>query len=202
MDRSEQSRRRLTLADMLILVAATSVGLLPVRLFADQPITRSSDGSGWALAYRILQDTATYGVPLLTAWTFATLLLSTHRFQATRPRLGRHPGFVLCAAAAVSVLICLIDLATEVWHSRQSTGLSLAGRFADVAWDQHVDMMWMYSLDVARVVLGAWLALAMLGHGRPGPEWTDRFGCLVAFGWVLLLVAAEGFEGLYFLFEG
>src|SRR5262249_5207283 len=95
-------RRRFRLADALILVGATAVGLAVSRLLApdltlrqfSEYVTKPPDG-GWSLT-SVCQLTAELSaiavIPGLVGWTLACLLLRLLRPRPPWRRLSRQPG--------------------------------------------------------------------------------------------------------------
>lgn len=161
--RAEAGGRRCTLLDVMILVAATALGLTMNR--ATPKIPYGGSRISGAIFFALLA-----AVPHLVAWTFALLLI---RLRAPRPgfrRLVRQPGFVACGAAAFVSLLCGgSGLLFLVGGSRVSMTL---WSFID------------YTPELCFVVVGAWLALAANGRWRAEPGWIDRMGRAIGVLWI------------------
>jgi len=156
--------RRFTLADAMILVAATAVGLALAPVLAT-----SGRARGMALK---LDQHALMG--LLISWTIALLVL---RLRRPRPRLRRlavQPGFIAGAAASATLAMLgpLIGLASYL--------STLKGRGGDVR-----DLVVLIIPQVGFAVAGAWLAVALSGRRRPEPGWIDGLGRFVGALWLV-----------------
>jgi hypothetical protein len=100
-------RRRFTVFDALVLIAATAVGLGWTRA--------TFDGNWFELkAQGIVQPSfivqalwkwSDLAVPCLTVWTAALALLWLRRPREAVSRLSRRPGAVACAAVVASLVV-------------------------------------------------------------------------------------------------
>lgn len=166
-------RRTLTLMDLMIIVAATGVGLAAAKAFEPDSLL-PRHGKGYYPYYTWTVDgPLTF---LIVAWS-AALIVARSCHPRPRPhRLLRQPGFIACAATLASVawgLACV--LALEAIHAPQPNV-------------QVSRSLSQYSLgarqDCPEFVAGCLTALCLVGRPRPSPDWVDRAGRLVAFYWV------------------
>lgn len=160
-------RRRFTLADAMILVAATAVGLAMARAY-DPGFTSPSPPRflkrGW-------------GEPacVIVALALALILL---RWRRPRPRL-RHmllrPGMAACWALATAVAVSIVIEVTHfALHGPHNTAQVL---FNLVWYGSAWKMPW--------AVGGAWLTLAIMGRWPPATGGIERAGRVIGFYWCL-----------------
>ncbi|WP_406698467.1 hypothetical protein V5E97_06275 [Singulisphaera sp. Ch08] len=157
----------MTLSDAMIGVAVTAAGLAIARACL---LHVTPGATGW-FAVRI----STTFVAL--ALTITLLLL---RFRQPRPRRPcRHPGSVACCAVAfASALIFVIWV--SYWLMPGPSPPSFVRSDRTVVLVANVLRLELYSFTVA----GAWLALAVSGRWRPGPDWIDRAGRILGVLWI------------------
>lgn len=178
----DRSERRLTLLGILLLVAVTSLGLLGTRF-----IHRISDFSpeSYYLRWRMNVDgLAIYSSPMLIAWTLFVMLYTMVRpWPSLRAAVGQ-PGFVACVAAVVG-LIDSITYFTMSMVADQSTQPSVSLYYLNACSNLVENAGWL--------IIGSWLALALAARWKPGPSWTDRFGCFVGFCWSIEFLIHHGY---------
>lgn len=173
----ETLRRPLTLADAMLLVAAMTPGLILLRiaagfgLFKAEPFRKLPPGRYFA------EFLSVAGGCVLLSLTLAVLILAARRPRPTVRDVVGGPGILACLAVMVALVLPLAYFATGVMTSH---GLV-------------VNMIVPYNNMFGRLVngagpmiIGAWLALSVVGRWRLQPTWTDRFGCVVGACWVLL----------------
>jgi hypothetical protein len=172
-------KRRITLADVMILVPAAAVGTLILRSYMP--------GFGWQLAFIPTIAPDPYGLwrahrwlygpgsCLVVPWMAATIVI---RLLRPRPRLIRlQPGFVACVAVMISLPPGLAWLATILHRP----GFQRPESF-EQAWT--ITTYW-----TETAVVGAWLALHLSRKWRPEPSWIDRMGRALGFYWIVRLCA-------------
>jgi hypothetical protein len=109
--------------------------------------------------------------------TSALLILMALNPQPSLRDIVAGPGFVACAAVLLAAVLPLIHFAAAVMVSH-GLAMNLMVPFKN--------MFGMLANTAAPMIIGAWLALALVGRWRPLPTWTDRLGCAVGAFWVLL----------------
>ncbi len=173
-------RRAFTLADAMILTAATALGL--------------GVGRFWLAMYREARVGPNYGGTLehaircgfwvAIAWTLALIPLGFKPPRPTWRRLRSRPGFVAAMATAAALLVALV----HEWFVLKIRPWSLALRIFLPA----VSSPARYGPMVAV----AWLTLAVARGWRSECCWIDRLGRALGAFWigayVVLLVAGYG----------
>jgi hypothetical protein len=189
--------RRFTVLDMMVLVAATGVGIALILVYVRTSFDLKDNG-GIANNYsffRLAEDRSFFRF-MKTSWTWVhlpILLILTWvpalvflRFLQPRPhfkRLFRQPGMVACFATLL-VMACLgVDMVVDIANGKieQFVGANdciLASFFG------HLDEL---REVTPYAVATAWALLAMVGRWRGEPSWIDRAGRLIGGFWVALL---------------
>ncbi len=170
MPRVETSNRRFTLADLMVLVVATAVGLAMFRpyLAAMGPTFRNTVSS-----LRTIETT--YGAWSFVAawWMIALLFLQYRRPHPSRGRLARRPGHAACCVAVVALVVGTIHEIVDL-ACRDPAGMPFS-----------FHQLWItVSVRVGPAVAGAWLLLALSGRWRSDPGWIDRLGRLLGCCWI------------------
>lgn len=178
------TRRRFTLLDALVMIAALGVSMAVFRIKEKVPDFYLDMSDPWPnptaiLIARIVREIqgnlGTVQLCLIPP-TIAVLAL---RLRSPRPRfrrLARQPGWVACVMASLSSLVAgLLLLSCMAMNGADW------GRFL-------IRSLWAYN---GPTVAGAWILLAMSGRWKSEASWIDRMGRLLGLGWVLSLVLAE-----------
>jgi hypothetical protein len=180
--------RRFSLADAMVLVAAAVPGLMLLRsavalgIFSLSPNPKAPPGRDF-----IHNLTVSSGC-ILGSLTFAVLVLSFHRpWPNLREVIGR-PGFVACVAVVAASFLPLVHFVIGV-AALTATGLNVAWYF--------MNTLSMLVNSAGQMIIGAWIALALIGRWRPGPTWKDRLGGVLGACWIILSVSTE----LYFIMQ-
>lgn len=175
-------RRRFTIADGMILVAASAVGLLLVREYAASLhiVYRRASAS------RLLEVVEGVSECLAAAGMVALIPIRLQRPRPGLRRLARQPGFAACCAlAAVLALGFLQGLVLVLFRDVQK------------AWGGTWPFQQLWEIGVAFrgpfAVAGAWLVLLLSGRWRAEPSWVDRLGRFLGMVWLVwpLVYAAE-----------
>lgn len=162
--------RPLAIADIMILVFATAVGLALGEFWLRELIAELPQFT--ALPPQTGSRTIVSGrsIAILLA---ATLAFGALRFRQPRSRLRlllRQPGSVACMATASALLIQIacarLDLRTMGGYT---SPLLVAA--------------WYWPSSTGSAVLASWLVL-LGGRGWHPGDWVDRFGMVIGFGWV------------------
>jgi hypothetical protein len=163
-------KRRLSISDGIILVAATAVSLACVREFESLALAMYGRQFGWA---RRFQASVWAALPL-------TLALIPLRLRQPRPRrqlLWRQPGWLAVIAVAVSFahLLTLVVLDEYFNGSLKARGSGFLLRTGAL----HIPTK--SSCSVATI----WLALALSGRWRSEKSWIDRAGRILGWYWIM-----------------
>jgi hypothetical protein len=174
----QAARRRLTLLDMMALVAATAVGLALAS--ALQP--RNQDLGQSARFVALLVASQQHGAAVeravsLTAPLFAfwTLALTVLRLRGPGKVPIGSPGPAACVSTSLVLMAGLpLNLMTYTppghpWVLALWTGGSWAGF----------------------VVIAVWGVLALRGQWRPESNWIDRAGRVVGLYWIAVYIATR-----------
>jgi hypothetical protein len=173
----EASRRRFTIADGMILLAATAVGLALARAVADWSLERLSNPTFPASIRRVfLLQAWTIGMDYLTlTWGLTLPILRLRPPRPGRRRLLREPGLIACGAAAFAAAFGIaMRLPTLL--------LPMAGFRTD-------PRQWVVSLlstgSIGLAVAAAWSLQFLSGRWRPVPNWIDRSGRALGLFWIV-----------------
>jgi hypothetical protein len=165
----EATRRRFTITDAMVLIAAMAAGLASMRvIFADNLVPPASFRLGWFLR----------GPSTCVAFSLAVALIVL-RLRQPRPRRRRlviQPGFVASAATVVSMILgggC--SLFYLVIHT--------VGPGETYSYPVNVHWAWAIA-TCPDFILGAWLALWLAGLWAPEPSWIDRAGRALGLFWI------------------
>jgi hypothetical protein len=163
--------RRFTLADSMVLIAATAVGLSVTKPYAEF----LWDRSGAIMSHWAARAVATINglvPPTLAALTLAVLVLRLRRPRPRLRRVFRQPGAVASAAVATSAVLGALMVAYSAAVSGWSDPNLPIGITAAMA---------------ASLVTGSWMALAIGGRWHPERSWPDRAGRTLGWWWVGLV---------------
>src|SRR4051794_4601114 len=111
---TDSNRRRFTVTDGMVLIAATAVGLASARALARLDETTFGPDRIWSDAVGSAYSVA---FCLCLAWSFALPLL---RLRQPRPRfrdLFRQHGFAACVAVALTSILHVIRVLTDAAYS-------------------------------------------------------------------------------------
>jgi hypothetical protein len=170
---SAPTRRKLTLFDLLTLIAATAVGLALLRVSIDGMEDRVMAKSPGTLIQSRITACRTYASCFLAPWSVAILVLKLRTPRASSQRMEREPGFIACVAAnsgvALYVILCLIQFAM---------GKLLFTPFAISR------ITWSLVNYAALMVTGAWLSLVLDSRWRSETDWVGVAGRIVGISWI------------------
>ncbi len=171
-----EQRRNFALLDAMILTAATAVGLA---------LMRSSGRTFPVIGYQGLLRYVALGFEaiwiswyFLVAWGPSLLIL---RLLPPRQRLKKvlpEPGIVACSAATLAVTL----QATYFLTLAGTIGVAAASSRGFLA--QPNSMIDECGTRVVFSILGAWLALILVGQWCPVRNWMDRLGRIVGIAWI------------------
>jgi hypothetical protein len=189
---STTERRRITLSDLMVLTAATAIGLSPIQfgwarkaagpqVFGGRVIPAHQSGyvsKDWLTP---VAERALPILPCLAAWTAAFLLTRLRGHRPRWRRLALQPGLV-AAVAALSVL--------AIESIMLVAGAKIDGRFNWASPDRVADFgangMILLVHHAGWAVAVSWLTLVLIGRWRPERSWVDRWGRALGFTWIIL----------------
>jgi hypothetical protein len=160
-------QRRFLISDLLVLVAASALGLFLARefdLLRPQGVTIPHEMSSEAWARLVTLASS-------LAWALSLGVLAL-RIRPPRPgwrRVGRQPGFAACLAVAVTAVFQCFFGAPHL--------LATAGN--SVRWELQAFLFLMRIVlpyDTTIAIVSVWLVLAVGGVWRAEPSWVDRAG--------------------------
>jgi hypothetical protein len=167
--------RALTIADLMILVFATAVGL---NLGAFWHRALSAELPEFTIVPpRTHSRTLVAGraISMLLAANLAVIVLRLQKPRLRIRLLLRQPGSVACLASVSALLVLVTASRLDV---------RTMGGFASPL----LAAAWYWPVAVCSAVLASWLAL-LGGRGWHAGDWVDRTGILVGLGWVGLPIA-------------
>jgi len=166
-------RRRFTLLDAMVLVAATAVGIAAAVEFAESARRSFGGMPPRNLLARYWFDAVS---PLLTAWALTLIVLALRPPRARFRRLLSRPGVVVCMASAGAAVLVAIRVTIMVCC------MTVKGRG-----DQWIRMFWWNLIPaVASAVAMAWLLILLGGRWRRSADWIDAAGRALGLAWFAL----------------
>jgi hypothetical protein len=188
---SPTQRRRFTLIDATVLIAATAVALVPVRyafsfgLVQGLPATWDVE-SGASFAFGLTWIVT----PLLITWSVALWILRLRQPRPRLRRLFRQPGMAATTAILCALLLRAIEILGMVAIAMvaEPFGFAADGDLFSVDELGVQSDQWLRTLGGA--VLAVWLVLWLARVGRCERSWIDLAGRLLgAFGMVYGLLS-------------
>jgi hypothetical protein len=171
------ARRRLTLFDLLVLIAATSLGLALFRISRSGIAARPVAAYAGALAASYITVAQTYASCFLTPWSAAILALSLRQPRASFRRVAQGPGFIACATATVGAVLFTTLSVAQYAVGRQSFDPANASRIIS-ALGSYTSLM----------VAGGWMALGLASAWRAETSWIGWAGRLLGVSWIGLFL--------------
>ena len=189
---SINERRRITLFDLMVLTAATAIGLWLVQfgwpgkvagawIFSGPLLPPSVGGypsKSWIVPFA---ERAAPILPCLATWTGAFLATRLHGHRPRRRRLVSQPGLV-GAVAALSVLTIESILLVGSAKIDGRFGWSSPARVAEFVTNGVV----LLAHHAGWAVAVSWFTLVLVGRWRPEPSWVDRWGRVLGCTWIIL----------------
>jgi hypothetical protein len=170
-----RSDRAFTIADAMILVAATAFGFILIRetLWDRKTLKAMLDhpreSGDWYST--IIQFSLMAILPLLYAWTPAWMAIRLRRPRPLFRRLVRQPGMVGCFVAMLASAIETVFVSALLVKDPRFVG-------------QTSVVFVGYAQQVGFAVLGGWVTLGLVGLWRSEPGWIDRTGRLLGASWI------------------
>ncbi len=167
--------RPFTIADTMILVVVAALMAVSGRDLVPGFEADFHEMGRFGLVGEIQQWLVRPGLCVVVPLMLGTLAWRLRQPRQRLRRIARQPGYVACAAAAVSLIPGMVSYA----------GIYYRPSYFQEPW------FWLTHWTESTVV-GAWLALAVSGRWRAEASWVDRLGRLLGAYWllrILLLVA-------------
>jgi hypothetical protein len=190
------ANRRCTVLDVMVLVAATAIGLALVRSYSLQAM--SMDFTPIPSVPRLMLTIwacilAAFPLPVL--WSIALFALGLRPPRASLHRLVRQPGFVAAGAVTLVAAIRLAGFLMLIARSlgnRSSTLGFFDGFILRDLFRGPVPVSAIYdsayfaatAFGTSTAVAAAWLLLAVSGRWRSQPDWLDRLGRGLGIFWI------------------
>jgi hypothetical protein len=166
----DAARRRITISDVMALVAVTAVSIVAARYM----LSFMKLPAGWWGVSALLGSSA--------AALTATLALIPLRLRVPRPqweRLWRQPGWVACAAVVLALAIGIAQQLLEgafVLIRLGPSRLDLASLFRN--------LLLGLATKAVYSVAAAWATLWLVGDRESERGWIDRLGRLLGLYWI------------------
>lgn len=171
----QPARRRLSLLDLVVLVASAALGLTALRwLYPDVRWSEIPGGVMREVGRRgpilgIAGRAAEQGMTLLPAVSIPGVAIVVLRLRHPRPKRWRRvwsqPGILACLVIALIELVAVMVPKVVYWI------FSLSGHRPGA----HVYLEWWEVLPGVGVI-ASWTTLALTGRWRPERSWLDRIG--------------------------
>jgi hypothetical protein len=160
-------RRRFTITDAMVLIAATALGMAWIRaVYPDSLRPPPRNYVGW-----LLQGPPTC---LTTSLALALIILRWRRPRPRRRRLVIQPGFVASVASLAALLLGL-GCGLFFW----------AVNHPERGYAYQLNIQWSWGIGPCPgFVLGAWLGLWLAGLWAPERSWIDRAGRALGLFWI------------------
>ena len=184
----EAPSRRFNLRDAMVLIAALTPSLVLIRLgvglglFEFGKLTERG-GQPTTLARQLVEFFNVGGGCVLAGLVPAVLILGLFRAEPSRRDAVKGPGLVACFVALAASIMPILWFATTV-----AVESRLPYPIYSVPFN---NMFGRWMLAAGPMILGAWIALAVLGRWRPNPTWTDRAGCALGACFLLIYLYSE-----------
>lgn len=174
--------RPFTIADAMILVAATAIGFgvdrIPNWIVFPDLGTRGNAGSRAFTYSQAISQIQLGSVPFLTAWTIAFPALRLRRPRPAIRRCLREPGMVACCGASVGVLVNALWVLVLTLAFYPDPTVDFFYRSNDVK---------VYAVQVGFAVIGSWTGLVLIRGWTPIPCWIDRLGRVLGLLWISMI---------------
>jgi hypothetical protein len=186
----EPRRRRFTLADAMILVAATALGLFLIRIAASLGLFEVDGGlfevnQDDPFTTSLLEVVTLGGACMLLPLALAVLILTARQPRRERRHAALGPGFVVCLLVMPASVLPITQFARNVL---ESSGFRVPFRY--IYFELFHDLL----TSMGVMIIGAWFALLFVGRWRPRPTWTDRLGLVVGACWVFLYGSSQLYQ--------
>ncbi len=196
-----EARRQLRVSDILLLVAATALGLAICKWkfdFSDRDLGKiwiaiwSGSELGW---YERLTLLAHWFVstcdPILTAWCAGIVALRLVAPRPGRRRMWCQPGLVACAAALIPIgttIGRMVIFMTVTVLNRPELTTNLFTPWGLKKLLIFTNNLMIKSAHPGQAVFVAWILLWVGGRWHPEPSWIDRAGRALGIAWIVAML--------------
>jgi hypothetical protein len=190
-------RRRLSLSDAAIVIAAIALGLVPARYVValDLPSIKLSPSDATARLTRILTAGMTLASPVLIALSLAAFVISLRQPRPPLRSLAREPGFVAMAVIVMTTGYHLLHYAVKVtvcYHSTSSSSLLLPVYYVGLLTNIFLESGWNVAV--------AWSVLALQGNWRRRSRWNGGLGVALGCTWVAIRASYDLYQILRMIY--
>jgi hypothetical protein len=212
---SVSKKSRLSVSDLLALIAATALGLALMRslphyngwytnvLIIHDDIAVARNSPGWGLnlqdfattvTERSLQHRPSYWLghipywmgPCLVSGTFASMAMNFQGKRLRLRRLARRPGM----AVGPALILALGVAGLQILQASTTNGILLAN--LSQGWESYWAFVWMTLPRLAGYTVAAWwLALALSGRWSGSVSVGGRLGSVLGWLWIAMAVVGE-----------
>jgi hypothetical protein len=176
--------RKFTLVDAMVLIAATGVALVPIRLFLWENLHALERWSGSEIMRMGLEANLVL-VPPALALTLALWLLRLKRPRPTCRRMFRQPGLAAGTATLLYALVVLISFLLYIYVNSDFAHFAFRSPDEMNLWTR-IGMVPMFMSGGA--VAAVWIVMRLSGAWRAEPSWIDRAGRGLGIYWVTISV--------------
>jgi len=172
-------QRRFHLSDALLMIAATSPGLVLMRQFGPLEIDWSSPNNFfWSVRYCIY-----FFSYIVVGWTYLLLFLCLRTPRLALRRLVRCPGFVAVVASAIVIFMRFVNYVSVAFFTSLDVGrANVYDWMIDLF--QVTEELELFPSEVGCAIIAAWSIQVIGGNWRPEPTWCDRLGRILGLYWI------------------
>ncbi len=183
--------RRFTLADAMVLVAATAAGLALSRAWS-RILAQRTDvlglDPGLLPGLAPLTRQVVLGWPVVAMWTLALVALRLRKPRPIGRRLFSPPGVATCVVASVMMGLEVAYEALLYVASMLIKNPAAFGSGDGWSWVAYWSLLKASSPTIGLAVAASWVAMALARRWRPERGWIDRAGLVVGALWIILVV--------------
>ena len=199
--RCTHHRRRFTLLDAMVLIAATAVGFSLARTYSLAVL--NNELRPYPFIPRVLLTVWVYilaAIPVTAMWSIAVFGLCLRRPRRPLRQLARQPGFVANGAVTLVSLVrlggFLTLMARTIGNRFYTLSLGVSDAFSvTVSYPGPVNTATVYNsayfastaFGISTAVAAVWLLLAVSRRWRSQPDWLDRLGRALGVYWVAVI---------------
>ncbi len=176
----EESERRPSLGDAMIVVVASALALSITRYVVAEPTPL---GEGGPAAYRAAFAIERWALPWLLTLAWAALAIRLRRPRPAIRRVWRQPGAVGSVLAAVASLY-----AGMLMLARRLKAAAFGQSVMSLTSDGHLYLGMTFFYGGA-MIAGGWISLVLSGRFRRRDGWIDGLGIAVGTAWIVADVA-------------